>query len=123
MALLHVRALPLPGVPVHDVLRRACRRAAEALDVEAQAVRGTWHTLPFGAYVDADRAARRKQPNDSHPPIVEVVTLEGAAPDVVRACLAAVADEVARGLRLDPQNVLVHHRALPAGSVWPDESV
>jgi phenylpyruvate tautomerase PptA (4-oxalocrotonate tautomerase family) len=98
------------------------RELARLLGAEPRDVWVTWDEIAPGRYSEGGDAPAL-QPAGSHPPLVELAAFEGRSPDLVARMLELVAGVVARELRLEPGNVLVHYREDVAGGLYWGGSV
>jgi phenylpyruvate tautomerase PptA (4-oxalocrotonate tautomerase family) len=114
MPIVTIRALPQPDADVGAVLRALTRELAGLLGAEPRDVWVTWDEIPAGRYSEGGETPA-VQPAGSHPPLVELAVFEGRSQELVARMLELVADVLARELRLEPGNVLVHYREDVAG--------
>lgn len=107
MPIIRILALPQPAhVDVAAILQDTCVALAATMNTSPDQVWGTWETLPTGHYVQGDVAAQM-QPNASHPPIVEVMLLEGRPAELKERILTCVGESLPAALGLATGNVYV----------------
>jgi hypothetical protein len=115
---VRIAALPQPpGVEVERVLAAVTAAVAAVLEEDPRGTWATWSELPPGRYAEADDAPAL-QPRSTHPPLVELVAFEGRPPALVARMLEAVADALARELRLEPGNVFVRYVEATGGRLY-----
>ncbi|HEU0337126.1 MAG TPA: hypothetical protein VFR43_11260 [Gaiellaceae bacterium] len=115
MPVIEVSALPQRDEADTAAAAAAVTEAAAALLGEEP--RGTWvvwRTIEPGLYAEGDLAPA-VQPPATHPPLVEVVAYEERPPELVERILVAVAETLARELRLERGNVFVRWVEATAG--------
>jgi len=122
MPILTVSALMQdPSVRVDLVLKRGCAAVAAAYGCAPDEVRGIWHILDPGHYVDGREAATR-QPPESHPPIARLSCMSGRTPGEIERIVAAVAFELGDAMGLSG-NVCVIYEQIPPGRMFDRDSV
>jgi Tautomerase enzyme len=119
LPILHVTALPQPGVDVDRVLATLCGAVAEELGEEPRATWGTWQTAAYAEGGDL----REQQPRDTHPPVVRVVAFEGRSPELVARVLERAAAVLVRELRLEEGNAFVLWDEVRSGRVYTGGAV
>ena len=117
MPIILVKGLPQKsGVDVRVALKETCTRLAEMMDIPKRQVWGTWEDIEPGSYVEGDVAADT-QPENSHPPIVNVIAFEGRSPDLIRRALNCVAESLGEKLGVG-ENIFIRYTEAKSGRVW-----
>lgn len=118
MPVIEIRALPQKaGVDRAAAMSRACEALAAAAGVRPGAMWATWAELDPALYVEFD-ARVAVQPDESHPPLVEIVAFEGRSPETIEAMIVAVAQALGAGLRIPPENLFITYREAARGRLW-----
>ncbi|HSC81809.1 MAG TPA: hypothetical protein VLC08_15730 [Chitinolyticbacter sp.] len=90
---------------------------AEATGISLEHVTITWRWLAPGHYAVAGKAVAR-QPADSHPLLIELLTPDFHAPAAIEQMLTALADSLGRRTPVSSRNVFIQHRRTRAGRVF-----
>lgn len=118
MPFVHVRSLPFERpLDVASVLQAVAHDLAAATGVAARHVTATWSFLAPGHYAVGGEVATH-QPEGSHPVLVELLAPDLHPPESVETMLATVAQCIARSAGVPLENVFVHYRAVPSGTVF-----
>lgn len=118
MPLIHIRSLPIPtSFDPAPVLEGLTRDVAAATGIALEHVSATWQVMQAGAYVVAGQAASW-QPADSHPLLVDILSPEFNAPELVETMLDCVATSLAVRCGLPRENIFIHHQAARSGHVF-----
>jgi phenylpyruvate tautomerase PptA (4-oxalocrotonate tautomerase family) len=118
MPVIEVSALPQrEGIDVRAASAALTKAVAALLGEEPRGTWVVWRTIEPGRYVEGGDAPA-VQPPATHPPLVQVVASEGRSPELVERILVAVAETLARELRLEPGNVFVRWVEATAGRVY-----
>jgi hypothetical protein len=116
MPVLHVRALPQKDPDrVGRALEAACVAIAQAYGCRPEHVWATWEEIRPGRYVEGGSAART-QPDDTHPPIAQLICLEGKSAEEIERVLVAGARALAEALGI-PGNVFMTYVEAASGTV------
>jgi phenylpyruvate tautomerase PptA (4-oxalocrotonate tautomerase family) len=119
---VEIRALPQPGVEIELVLHAVTHAVAAVLGEEPRGSWATWEEIPAGRYSEGGDAPA-EQPRSTHPPLVRVIAFKGRPPELVAKILTAVADVLARELRLEQGNVFVKYEMVSPGELYTGGSV
>ena len=118
MPFIHVRSLPLePTRDIAAVLEGLIRDFADGTGIGLEHVTATWDLLPAGHYAVGGRAAQR-QPERSHPVLVDLTAPDFNPPELVETMLRTVAASIARRAGVPLDNVFVLHREARSGMVF-----
>lgn len=116
MPILNVRALPQKDPKrVEAALKKTCIAIAEAYGCNPENVWGTWHEIPPGFYVEGQNRAD-VQPEESHPPIGQLLCFEGKSLEVVEKVLLAASQTLSRELGI-PGNIFISYEEAKSGFV------
>lgn len=118
MPIVHVRALPQkPGVDVTSALKLVCCDLAAFLGIPDQDVMGTWQTQELGKYV-VGKAEAHGQPENTHPPMVQVFDFEGRPPQQVEQIILRIAKTLSAALGINPANLFITYSEAVAGRTY-----
>ena len=118
MPFVHVKSLPIGGgFDAGNAVEGICRDVAAAAALDPRHVHVTWEYFAPGHYA-AGGVAPNRQPETSHPVLVEFVLPDFFSAAAVSKMLGAVAASVAQRAGLPIGNVFVRHRAAASGSVF-----
>lgn len=118
MPVIEVSALPQrEGVDAATAAAAVSEAVAKLLGEEPRGTWVVWRTIEPGTYAEGDQAPA-VQPAATHPPLVQVVAYEGRPPELVERILVAVAETIARELRLEHGNVFVRWVEATAGRLY-----
>jgi hypothetical protein len=94
MPFIHVRTLPLEtSMEAGPVLEALTREFSDKTGVGLEHVGATWTFFRAGHYAVAGHAAA-KQPQDSHPMLVDLLVPDFHSPEKIATMLAAVASSL-----------------------------
>jgi hypothetical protein len=125
MPILKMQALPQPGLDqatIQAALVATCEAIAAAVGVGAEHVWATWSELAPGLYVEGGNGPAESQPQQTHPPIGELICFAGRSREQIEAALQAAADTLGATLGLG-RNVFITYREVAPGEVVADGSV
>lgn len=118
MPVIHVRALPQKeGIDPTRALQALCPEVARTLGLRERQVFGTWETIHPSRYAEGDVLAER-QPDATHPPIVELVAFEGRAPELIESAILAIARVLSRELQIEAGNLFITYREARSGQIF-----
>lgn len=116
MTVLNIRALPQKdGVDIQSALKKTTVSISEAYGCDPQKVWATWDEIQTGFYIEGTESAD-KQPEQSHPPIGELICFEGKPAEVIEKVLLAAATTLSRELNI-PGNIFITYREAKSGQV------
>ena len=116
MPILHIRALPqkdpsqIPGA-----LKAATLAMAKVYGCDSSQVWATWEELKPGFYVEGESGAD-SQPEETHPPIADLICFEGSSPEQIEKVLLAASQALSRELGLG-ENIFIAYREAKSGQV------
>lgn len=114
--ILSIKALPQKEPSkVTIALKKTTMAIAEVYGCEPQHVWATWQDLVPGYYVEGSTEAT-SQPNDTHPPICELLCFEGKSPNEVESLLSVAAKTLSSELGI-PNNIFITYREAKSGYV------
>jgi phenylpyruvate tautomerase PptA (4-oxalocrotonate tautomerase family) len=117
MPVIQIRALPQrEGVDVKKALAALCAAVAEVYGCESAHVWATWQCIEPGRYVEGGSGAGL-QPEDTHPPIVDILCFEGRSPELIESLLERAAEVLSRELGI-PGNVFITYTEARSGRVF-----
>ena len=122
MPVVSVRALPRDGLDVAAAGARIGAAIAAAAGVAPTDIWLVWSDIAPGRYVVAGSAPAR-QPDETHPPLVEISAAAGRPPEVAEAIMRAAASSIASELGVDPKNVRVIYAEVPRGRLYSREKL
>lgn len=118
MPVISIRALPQqPGVDRTAAMSNATQAVAAVLGIDPRRVWATWTEVVPALFVEGGVVAER-QPQTSHPPLVDIVAFEGRPPELVERIVRAVVDALAEGLSLPTSNFFVTYTEAKSGRLW-----
>lgn len=110
MPIIHIRTLPPKKyVEVDRVLSNLCIRVADGLGLPENQLWATWHELKSDHYVEGGKSVS-EQPTSTHPPLVEIVALEGKSQAEIEKMMKLVASNLAELLKIDSENIFISYR-------------
>lgn len=112
MPVVSVRALAQPEIDVVDAVTRIGAAIATAAGVPPSDIYIVWSEIPPGRYAIAG-AVPDEQPRGTHPPLVEISSASGRAPELIERVLVATARAVAAELGVAEENVRVLYQEIP----------
>lgn len=122
MPILSIKALPQKNPRLAEqALKKTCLAIAEAYGCPPENVWGTWQELKPGFYVEGENRADL-QPEQSHPPIGELLCFEGKAADVIEKVLLAAGQTLSRELGI-PGNIFIRYEEAKSGMVIAGDGV
>lgn len=117
MPVIEIRALPQKGkLEQTEIMKKLCQQVAAAASVTLDHTSATWVTISPGSYVHGDNSAA-DQPEDTHPPIVKVISFEGKSGAEIEDILNTVSTVLTTELHLDQGNVFVVYEEIRSGYV------
>ena len=118
MPFIHVKSLPFDEPrDVRAVLESLTRDFAESTSIEQEHVTATWEFLPEGHYAVAGSAALR-QPQASHPVLVELVAPDFNSPEDVETMLETVALSISKRAKVQKGNIFISYRGVGSGTAF-----
>ncbi|MGE0527900.1 MAG: GNAT family N-acetyltransferase [Bdellovibrionales bacterium] len=116
MPVLHIRALPQADpVKVRSALTGTCLAVAKTYGCKPEQVWATWEEIRPGLYAEGENAADR-QPDSSHPPIVELIGFEGKSSQEIENILVVAGQTLSKALEI-PGNIFITYREALSGRV------
>ena len=123
MPVIRISALPqAEGVDVGAMISAVSIAAAEALGIPPQQVWTLWQPVASGHYCEGGEVAR-KQPHDTHPPIVDIAAYEGRSPEMIKKTLEAVAKTLCDHLKIEAGSAFITWTEIRAGRVYTGGAV
>jgi phenylpyruvate tautomerase PptA (4-oxalocrotonate tautomerase family) len=120
---IRISALPQPGsVEPERALAAVTHALADLLGEQPSGSWATWAEIPPGRYAEGGDAPAL-QPAATHPPLVDVIAVEGRPPEVVERMLTTVAEVLERELGLERGNVFVRYVEATSGHLYTGGSV
>jgi len=116
MPIVTIRSLAKPDDSV-AASKRIATAIADAAHMPAHDIWLVWTAVAPGSYV-VNGVAPDAQPEDTHPPLVEISSGAGRTPDVVEGMLKAAAEAIAAELHVTPQNVRVIFAEVPTRRIY-----
>ena len=118
MPIIEIKALPQkPEVSISDALKTICVRLADKMGIEPKQVWATWTTVEPGSYLEGELQAR-VQPYDTHPPLVSMMAFEGKSDSEIETAMLTIAEELAKRLQIDPENIFIKYDETRSGRVF-----
>jgi len=109
MPILRITALPQrPDIDVTAAMQRTCLALADTMGLPSDQVWGTWTPLSPSAYAVGD-IVPDVQPHSTHPPLVDLMALEGRSADLRAQMLECVGSVLSAELGLQVGNVYVRY--------------
>ena len=116
MPILHVRALPQKdSSKIAPALKKTTVAISEVYGCSPQHVWATWEKMKPGFYVEGENEAS-EQPNDTHPPICELICFEGRSADEVEKLLEVAASTLSKELGIK-NNIFMTYKEAKSGQV------
>jgi len=116
MPVITIRSLAKPDDSVAASTRIATA-IADAAHMPARDIWLVWTPIAPRSYV-VNGEAPDTQPDDTHPPLVEISSAAGRPADVVEAMLKAAAEAIAAELHVTPLNVRVVFAEVPPRRIY-----
>ena len=111
MPVVSIRALPQPGLDVKAAATRIAAAIAHAGGLPPQDIWIAWTGIAAGHYVIVDDAPAT-QPQETHPPLVEISSTPRPV-ETSEAMMLAAAEAVAAELGISDKNVRVLYAEIP----------
>jgi phenylpyruvate tautomerase PptA (4-oxalocrotonate tautomerase family) len=122
MPVLHVRALPQTHPErIENVLKETCMAIAEAYGCEPEQVWATWEEIKPGYYVEGRNSAPT-QPDNTHPPIAQLICFEGKSANQIEKVLLVAAKILSEGLGI-PNNIFMTYVEASSGRVIAGDGI
>lgn len=116
MPVLNIRALPQKeNVDIKSALKKTTIAIAEAYGCDPKHVWVTWQELSSGFYVEGNNS-EDSQPENTHPPIGELICFEGKSSEDIEKVLQAAATTLSKELGI-PNNIFITYREAKSGQV------
>jgi phenylpyruvate tautomerase PptA (4-oxalocrotonate tautomerase family) len=116
MPVITIRSLAKPDDSV-AASKRIATAIADAAHMAARDIWLVWTPIAPRSYV-VNGEAPDAQPDDTHPPLVEISSAAGRPADVVEAMLKATAEAIAAELHVTPLNVRVVFAEVPSRRIY-----
>ncbi len=117
MPFIHVKSLPFEKpLAMGAVLEGITEDFAKATNIDPEHVTVTWEFLSPDHYAVAGKAAER-QPQVSHPLLVDLLAPDFNSPAAFEKMLGAVAASIAKHAKIPIGNIFVNCRAAHSGMV------
>ena len=122
MPVIEIKALAqrVP-IDVAQVMSGLCIDVAKVYGCSPGQVWATWTWIEPGHYVEGDQKAM-VQPEDTHPPIVNITAFEGKSETEIKTVLKCISDSLSGGLNLDG-NLFITYTEARSGRVFAGGSV
>ncbi|HAZ12911.1 MAG: hypothetical protein A2X86_08980 [Bdellovibrionales bacterium GWA2_49_15] len=122
MPILHVRGLPqkYPG-RIQTALTETCVAIAALYGCKPEHVWATWEDLKPGHYVEGHNSAST-QPQETHPPIAQLICFEGRTSEEIEKLLQAAAKALSSGLGI-PGNIFITFTEAKSGQVVAGDGI
>jgi phenylpyruvate tautomerase PptA (4-oxalocrotonate tautomerase family) len=118
MPIIEIKALPQKtGVDVTAALKTICVRLADKMGIEPNQVWAAWTTIEPGSYLEGEDTAR-VQPYGTHPPLVNMMAFEGKSDREIEEAMMTIAEELAKHLQIDKENVFIKYDETRSGRVY-----
>ncbi|MEZ4741038.1 MAG: hypothetical protein R3B45_01080 [Bdellovibrionota bacterium] len=118
MPLIEINALPQDKkVNISNIVTCMTAKISEVLDIPRQAIYCTWNTLETDCYAHGEHL-KNLQPENSHPPIVNLTMYEGRSPDLIEKTITAIAEELKIGLNQKDFNAFITYHEAKSGTIF-----
>ena len=116
MPILHIKALPQKDPDkISNALKKTNIAISEAYGCDPKHVWSTWEEIKPNRYVEGDQE-KDQQPQDTHPPICELICFEGKSQEVIENVLTTAANTLSTELNI-PNNIFMTYREAKSGQV------
>lgn len=118
MPFIHVRSLPFSTpLDMRSIVEGMTEDLSKGSGVKLEHVTATWEFWSPGHYAVAGKAATR-QPDASHPVLVDLLSPDFDSPAQVEQMLRTVASSIAKRANVPIANIFVSHRHARSGAVF-----
>ncbi|MBI4727286.1 hypothetical protein HY768_08730 [candidate division TA06 bacterium] len=118
MPIIEIKALPQKEeVDTAEALKTICVRLADKMGIEPKQVWATWTTIAPGSYIEGEAQAKA-QPYATHPPLVNMMAFEGKSDSEIETAMLTIAEELAKHLQIDPENIFIKYDETKSGRVF-----
>jgi phenylpyruvate tautomerase PptA (4-oxalocrotonate tautomerase family) len=118
MPVIHIKSLPLKSsIRISDIVEGLTRDFAQVMGIGLEHVSATWEVMPPGHYAVARKVAMR-QPEDSHPILVDLLVPDFYSHEQVDQMLHVIATSISRLTKIPSENVFVNCRYANSGKVF-----
>ncbi|MFC1746064.1 hypothetical protein ACFL35_18875 [Candidatus Riflebacteria bacterium] len=123
MPVIQIKSLPITKeVEVGQIIQKICTNVATLLEIAPKRVRITWEIIDSNCYVEGEKLALA-QPDDTHPPIVNVIMLEGRSLELIQKVLIQVATDISDSLKINSGNVFITYTEAQFGATYLKGSI
>ncbi len=118
MPVIQIHALPQKAdADISKTLKRLTTELAPIMGVKTSSVWATWNPIAPGQFAEGETTADR-QPDSTHPPIVNLIAFEGRTPETIETALTRIAEILAAELKLAPGNAFITYTEAGSGRVF-----
>ena len=116
LPVFHVKALPQKDdSKIQSALKKTCVAISEIYGCRAEQVWATWEEVKSGFYCEGNRVLD-KQPNETHPPICQLICFEGKTPEQIERILSIAAITLSESMGI-PNNIFITYQEVKSGQV------
>ena len=123
MPFIHVKSLPFePPLRVSAVVEGITQDFAIGTGIGLEYITATWEFLPSGNYAVAGKAADN-QPEESHPVMVDLLSLDFNQPAQIEKMLQTVASSISKRAKVPLSNIFINYRSAHSGMVFDNGEI
>ncbi|MBI4242518.1 MAG: hypothetical protein HY606_00360 [Planctomycetes bacterium] len=118
MPIIQIQSLPQkPSIIRDNAIRKLCTEVSKQCGIPEKNVWATWEIMEPRNYTEGDQLAD-EQPEQTHPPIVNVIVFEGATQEKIEKMLKSIADTLCKELKLAEGNVFIRYTQVKSGMIY-----
>ncbi len=111
MPILSIKALPQnDSDKIQVALKKTCIAISEVYGCKPEQVWATWNEIQPGMYVEGENHADI-QPEQTHPPIVQLICFEGKSHDEIEKLLMVASSTLSEALGIGDNIFMTYHEA------------